>query len=157
MPAWHGYRLFGFAFAPLLLCCVEPTLHYCALAAAAVLVFVHLKLVHVVVVARSAAAGVRRHVSVVLANLAHDVEEGIVDINACPGGGLDELAAETACECGTLCTMLVFGSTVTRLVHGVAMVGRVACTWVDVSKCFETNLLCSLVSPAPNRTCCRRQ
>lgn len=85
---------------------MKQTLHYGALAAAAILVFVHLELIHVVVVARSAAAGVRGHVSVVLANLAHDVEEGVVDVNASPGGCLDELASETACECGTLCMML---------------------------------------------------
>jgi hypothetical protein len=85
------------------------SLHYCALAAAALLVFVHLEALHVVV-AGAAAAGVRGHVPVISPDLTDDVEEGVVDVDTGPGGCLDELAAETTCECGTLCLMLACAS-----------------------------------------------
>ena len=85
------------------------SLHYCALAAAALLVFVHLEALHVVV-AGAAAAGMRRHIPVVSPDLTDNVEEGVVDVNTGPGGCLDEFAAETACECGTLCLKLAHAS-----------------------------------------------
>jgi hypothetical protein len=79
------------------------SLHYCALAAAAILVFVHLEILHVVVVARAVATGVRRHVPVVSPDLADNVEEGVINVDTGPGGCLDELATETTCKCGALC------------------------------------------------------
>jgi hypothetical protein len=85
------------------------SLHYCALAAAALLVLVHLEAFHVVV-AGAGAAWVRRHVPVISPDLTDNVEEGVVDVDTGPGGCLDELAAETACECGTLCLMLACAS-----------------------------------------------
>jgi hypothetical protein len=85
------------------------SLHYCALAAAALLVFVHLEALHVVV-AGATAARVRGHVPVVSPDLTDNVEEGVVNIDTGPGRCLNELAAETACECGTLCLMLVCAS-----------------------------------------------
>jgi hypothetical protein len=84
-------------------------LHYCALAATAVLVFVHLEVLHVVV-AGAVATRVRGHVPVVSPDLADNVEEGVVDINTGPGGCLDELATEATCECSTLCLMLALAS-----------------------------------------------
>lgn len=52
---------------------------------------------------RIAAARVSRHVLVVLPDLAHDVEEGVVDVDAALGRRLDELAAERARELLALC------------------------------------------------------
>ena len=42
----------------------------------------------------TAGSGVARHVFVVFPDLAHDVVEGVVDVDAGFGGGLDEFAAE---------------------------------------------------------------
>ena len=80
----------------------SDTLHYGTLAAAAVLLAVHVQVL-LRFLARAAAAGVRGHVFVILADLANDVVEGVVDVDAGPGRSLDELAAERARERGTLC------------------------------------------------------
>jgi hypothetical protein len=70
------------------------TSHHHALAAAGVLVLaVHLHLV-VGLGLGVGAAGVAGHIFVVLADLADDVVEGVVDVDAGLGRGLDELAAE---------------------------------------------------------------
>ena len=44
----------------------------------------------------SRAGWVRRHLLVVAADFADEVVEGVLDVDARPGGGLDELAAELA-------------------------------------------------------------
>lgn len=75
-------------------------LHYRALAAAAVLVVLFAGLAVAGGVATATAGG---HVPVVFPNLAHDVVEGVVDVDAGPGGGLDELASEATRELLALC------------------------------------------------------
>jgi hypothetical protein len=88
---------------------VEGTsLHHCALAATAVLVFIHLEVLHVVV-SRAVASGVRRHVPVVSPDFADNVEESVVDVDTSPSGCFDEFAAESACERSALCLMLAHG------------------------------------------------
>lgn len=52
---------------------------------------------------RVAAAGIAGHVFVVLADLADDVVEGVVDVDARFCGRLNELAAELAGERFALC------------------------------------------------------
>ena len=101
----------SFLFPALLypaLCWVRAALHYCTLAASTVFVlFAVVVAVRVVVVAGPAAARVGRHVSVVFPDLTHNVVKGVVDVDAGPGGCLDELAAtEATCERGTLCLRL---------------------------------------------------
>lgn len=48
-------------------------------------------------------AWVAGHVLVVLPDLAHDVVEGVVDVDAGFGGRFDEFAAELSCELSALC------------------------------------------------------
>jgi Na+(H+)/acetate symporter ActP len=52
---------------------------------------------------RAGAGGVRGHLLVVAADLADEVVEGVLDVDAGFGGGFDELAAELAGERFTLC------------------------------------------------------
>jgi len=73
-------------------------------AAAGVLVpAVHVHLIVRTLRLRAAAAGIAGHVFVVFPDLAHDVEEGVVDVDARLGRRLDELAAEGSGECSALC------------------------------------------------------
>lgn len=110
---------------------MKTLLHNCALAAATVLVFVHLKALHVVV-AGTAAAGVRRHVSVVSPDFANNVEEGVVDVDTGPGGCLDEFAAKSTCECGTLCLFVSKWPHCEIYSACPRDMQRVACTWANV-------------------------
>jgi hypothetical protein len=52
----------------------------------------------------SGAGGVRRHFLVVAADLTDEVVEGVFDMRAGLGGGLDELAAELSGQGFTLCS-----------------------------------------------------
>lgn len=78
------------------------TLHYRTLAAATVLVVL---LAGLSVAGGVAATTARRHVPVVFPDLAYNVEEGVVNVLAGPGGGLDELASETTRELLAICVM----------------------------------------------------
>lgn len=79
-------------------------LHYITLPTAASLSLLVLE-THLVLglAAVSAAAGVPRHVLVVFPDLAYDVEEGIVNIDARFCRSLDECASERTCELTALC------------------------------------------------------
>lgn len=80
-------------------------LHDRALAAAAgvVVVAVNLHLVVRTLGLRGVATLVAGHVFVVFPDLAHDVVEGVVDVDSRFGRRLDELAAEALCELLALC------------------------------------------------------
>lgn len=52
---------------------------------------------------RTRSGRVRRHFLVVAADLPDELVEGVFDVDARLGGGFDELAAELAGQCFTLC------------------------------------------------------
>jgi len=92
---------------------------------------IHLHLVVRAIGFGAAATRVPWHVLVVFADLAHDIVEGIVDVDARLRRGLDEFAAESARELFALCiTVLELaccaqirykvqeGDTITALAHG---------------------------------------
>lgn len=79
-------------------------LHYRALCTAASVLFLVLE-THLILWLTAAASttGVSRHVLVVFPNLAYDVVESVVNVNARFGRRLDEFAAKLPREIPTLC------------------------------------------------------
>lgn len=82
----------------------EAALHHYTLPTASSFLLLILK-AHLVLwlVPTASTTGVSRHILVVFSNLANDIVEGVVDVDARLGGGLDELAAERSRELLALC------------------------------------------------------
>ena len=80
---------------------MSSSLHYCASAAATLLlcVVLNVHLVDAILALRARRRTcVRRHLFVISANLSYDVVEGIVDIDTRFGRRLNELAAKLSCQ-----------------------------------------------------------
>ena len=76
----------------------------------------------------SGAGGIRRHLLVVAADLADEIVEGVLDVDAGLGGGLDELAAELSGQGLTLCRDPVLDWSLVSGRTGCGETGRGKCT-----------------------------